>query len=102
MDISNIIFFSLDNHSVHLPKPFPFLYSLLLSYVIVGVWFSLVVKAIIVVFSPLWGIKTSFNLIAKRENKYKIYETQMTGIKLCICNWNEIEWNEGRWVCLKN
>jgi len=47
------------------------------------------VKAI-VVFSRLWGIKSSFNLITKRENKYKIYETKMTEIKLCICNWNEI------------
>jgi S-ribosylhomocysteine lyase LuxS involved in autoinducer biosynthesis len=40
-----------------------------------------VVKTNVVIVSPL-GEKTSFNLIVKRENKYK--QTKMTEIKLYI------------------
>jgi len=43
----------------------------------------LMVKTI-VVFSRLCGIKSSFNLICQRENKYKIYETKMTDCVFAI------------------
>jgi len=59
-DISKIISFSLVNHNVH-----PSLYSLLVSSLIVDVWFYLLVKTIVIV-SP-FREKTSFNFLPKEK-----------------------------------
>jgi len=68
MDILKIISFSLINHNFHLPNFLSFLYSFLISYVIVDVWFHLVVQTNVVIVSPIQQKKISFNLIVKREN----------------------------------